>query len=229
MELIVEFRFLLFCSILCCVQWLSRVWLFVVPWTVAHQAPLSMGILQARILEWVAIQSSRGSSQTRDQTQVSCIAGRFFTIWATREAILVVLNSYRSFTLSFFNSGTQWDPTLCQALGEVLNPAVGRPVPLGAHTQMVGIRVGIDIVSKKKEVSKTISVCDKCSQGNTQVFRCQRATKQRCMYIGSSLGDSEELLLNIMARQKHIHTVLSYNPTVFLKKNIYSFIYLGLP
>ena len=44
------------------------------------------GILQARILEWVAVPFSRGSSQTRDQTQVSCTAGRFFTIWATREA-----------------------------------------------------------------------------------------------------------------------------------------------
>ena len=44
------------------------------------------GILQARILEWVAMPSSRGSSQSTDQTQVSCIAGRFFTIWATREA-----------------------------------------------------------------------------------------------------------------------------------------------
>ena len=44
------------------------------------------GILQARILEWVAIPSSMGSSQTRDWTQVSCITGRFFTIWATREA-----------------------------------------------------------------------------------------------------------------------------------------------
>ena len=38
------------------------------------------GILQARILEWVAIPFSRGSSQPRDRTQVSCIAGRFFTI-----------------------------------------------------------------------------------------------------------------------------------------------------
>ena len=38
------------------------------------------GILQARILEWVAIPFSRGSSQPRDQTQVSCIAGGFFTI-----------------------------------------------------------------------------------------------------------------------------------------------------
>ena len=44
------------------------------------------GILQARILEWVARLSSRGSSQLRDWNQVSHIAGRFFTVWATREA-----------------------------------------------------------------------------------------------------------------------------------------------
>ena len=43
------------------------------------QTPLSMGILQARILEWVAMLSSRGSSRPRDQTQVSGIAGGFFT------------------------------------------------------------------------------------------------------------------------------------------------------
>ena len=45
------------------------------------------GILQARILEWVAMPSSRGSSWVKDQTRVSCTAGRFFTIWATREAL----------------------------------------------------------------------------------------------------------------------------------------------
>ena len=44
------------------------------------------GILQARTLEWLAISFSRGSSRPRDRTQVSCIAGRFFTLWATREA-----------------------------------------------------------------------------------------------------------------------------------------------
>ena len=44
------------------------------------------GILQARILEWVAISFSRRSSQPRDRTRVSCIAGRRFTIWTTREA-----------------------------------------------------------------------------------------------------------------------------------------------
>ena len=44
------------------------------------------GILQARILEWVAISFSKGSFQPRDQTLVSCIAGRRFILWATREA-----------------------------------------------------------------------------------------------------------------------------------------------
>ena len=49
-----------------------------IPWTVACQAPLFMGILQARTLEWVDMPPSRGSSQPRNRTQVSCIAGRFF-------------------------------------------------------------------------------------------------------------------------------------------------------
>ena len=102
------------------VKWLSRVLLLATPWTVAHQAPPSMGfsrqeywsvvplpslvlshqtcptlcdpmdcnppgssvhgILQAGILEWVAMPSPRGSSQLKDQTEVSCIAGGFFTI-----------------------------------------------------------------------------------------------------------------------------------------------------
>jgi len=48
------------------------------------------GILQARILEWVAILFSRVSSQSRDQTQVSGIAGRFFTIGATRRALFLM-------------------------------------------------------------------------------------------------------------------------------------------
>ena len=57
------------------------------PRTAAHQAPLSLGILQASILEWVAMPSSRGSSWPRDRTQVSHIAGGFFTIWATGKSI----------------------------------------------------------------------------------------------------------------------------------------------
>ena len=64
------------------VKWksLSRVRLFVTLWIVVY------GILQVRILEWVAFPFSRESSQPGDQTQVSQIAGRFFTSWATREA-----------------------------------------------------------------------------------------------------------------------------------------------
>ena len=46
------------------------------------------GIFQARVLEWVAMPSSRGSYKPRDQTQVSCIAGGSFTSQATREAVV---------------------------------------------------------------------------------------------------------------------------------------------
>ena len=46
------------------------------------------GIFQARVPEWVSFSFSRGSSQPRDRTQVSCIAGRCFTLWATREALV---------------------------------------------------------------------------------------------------------------------------------------------
>ena len=48
--------------------------------------PTGHGILQARILEWVIIPFCKGSSLPRDQTRVSCIAGRLFTFWATRES-----------------------------------------------------------------------------------------------------------------------------------------------
>ena len=68
------------CMYMCCVWLLSCVQIFVTPWTVAYQLPPSMGILQARILEWVVMPFSRGSSQPRDQTQVSCIAGGLFTV-----------------------------------------------------------------------------------------------------------------------------------------------------
>ena len=54
------------------------------------------GILQAIMLEWVAIPFSRESSHTRDQTQVSCIAGGFFINWAIREAIFLYTNNTKS-------------------------------------------------------------------------------------------------------------------------------------
>ena len=59
-----------------------------------HQTPLSMEFSRqeywsglARILEWVAMLSSRRSSERRDRTQVCCIAGRFFTVSVTRKPL----------------------------------------------------------------------------------------------------------------------------------------------
>ena len=66
---------------MCVWKSLTRVQLFAIPMDyIVH------GILQARILEWVAFPISKGSSQLKDRTQVSCIVGEFFTSWATREA-----------------------------------------------------------------------------------------------------------------------------------------------
>ena len=71
---------ILFCfSSMCVLSLFSGVRLFATLWTTVHQVPLSMGILQARILEWVAMPSFKGSSRPRDQTQVSyasCIGRR---------------------------------------------------------------------------------------------------------------------------------------------------------
>ena len=69
-----------------CAQSLSQVRLFCVPGDCSPPGSSVHGILQASILEWVAISFSRGSSQSKNRTQVSCIVGRFFTNWATREA-----------------------------------------------------------------------------------------------------------------------------------------------
>ena len=65
------------------------------------------GALQARILEWVALPFSKGSSRSRDQTQVSCIAGRCFTVWATREAHLVTKQQQFWCITDVFNSRWQ--------------------------------------------------------------------------------------------------------------------------
>ena len=61
------------------------------------------GLFQARVLEWVAISFSRGSSQPRDWTWVSCIADRRFTIWVTREALRDTWNYRQIWTWS-----TKW-------------------------------------------------------------------------------------------------------------------------
>ena len=66
---------------------LSPVWLFATPVDCSLPGSSLHGILQARILEWVAFPFSSGSSRPRNETRVSCIAGWFFTNWTLREAL----------------------------------------------------------------------------------------------------------------------------------------------
>ena len=74
------------CLVLTVASWPALHLTFQNPMDLSPPGPLSMRILQTRILEWIAIPFSRGSSWPRDWTWVSCNAGRFFIIWATREA-----------------------------------------------------------------------------------------------------------------------------------------------
>ena len=73
-------------SLMLCVCLVAQVCLTLQPHGLQPTRLFYSGILQARILEWVAMPSSRGSSQPRDQTQVFRIAGRFFTICTTWES-----------------------------------------------------------------------------------------------------------------------------------------------
>jgi len=68
---------------------------FVTPWSVARQAPLSMGFLRQEYLSGT-ISSFRGSSQTRDQTWVSCISRLIFHHWATRKTLIGVVHIFQN-------------------------------------------------------------------------------------------------------------------------------------
>ena len=69
-----------------CVLSLSGLLDSVTPWTASRQAPLSMGILQARVLEWVSISFSRGSSWPRDRTHIFYIGRCILYRWAIWES-----------------------------------------------------------------------------------------------------------------------------------------------
>ena len=72
------------------------------------------GILQARILEWVTIPYSRGSSWPRDWIWVSCIPGRFLSIWATREAPLTRRHLQFIQQAVGYTDGAGWASCLCK-------------------------------------------------------------------------------------------------------------------
>ena len=79
------------------------------------------GIFQARVLEWVAIFFSRGSSWPRDWTWVSCIAGRHFTIWATWEAPpWLNLTRYCQITVQFMLVPVVYKSSSCSILSSAM-------------------------------------------------------------------------------------------------------------
>ena len=78
------------------------------------------GILQARILEWVAFPFSRGSSHPRDRTQVSRIAGRFFTSLATREAIAYIVIQDLKFSHALYKSPPCFGCSVNDPMGDVV-------------------------------------------------------------------------------------------------------------
>ena len=82
------------------------------------------GILQARVLERVAISFSRGSSRPRDWTRVSCIPGRHFNLWATREAPKERCNALDSWFFYSFCLGNQVPPSSLIPLAHV--PTTGQ-------------------------------------------------------------------------------------------------------
>ena len=81
--------------------WKWRFYLLSHVWLSVH------GIIQARILEWVVMPVTKGSSQLGDRTQVSWITGEFFTIWATREAHLLSCKCWNY--LRLMHEGISWE------------------------------------------------------------------------------------------------------------------------
>ena len=93
-------------------------------------------VLQARILEWVAFPFSKVSSQPRDWTQVSCIAGGFFTSWATGEAHYIMSSNISLFTQSrrcikigryylvSFSKILKFSDHPCSSLGDLRNQCI---------------------------------------------------------------------------------------------------------
>ena len=86
------------------------------------------GILQARIIKWVDISFSRGSCQPRDQTLVSFIADRFFTVWANREVcIYILMFNSSTVSISLWPHGLQHARFPCPSLPP---RACSNPCPL---------------------------------------------------------------------------------------------------
>ena len=90
------------------------------PWTVVYQTPLSIKFSRQEYCSRLPFPPPGGSSQPRDRTQVSCIAGRFFTSWASREVLLYELHLWSylhplwSKQTSLYPLTPRWQSAFCQ-------------------------------------------------------------------------------------------------------------------
>ena len=97
------------------------------------------GILHTRILEWFAVLFSRGSSQPRDWTQVFHIAGKFFTVWATR-ALVCIYGSRASLLAQMVKNLPTMQNTWVQSLG--WEDPMGKR--MATHSSIVTWRIPMD-------------------------------------------------------------------------------------
>ena len=159
------------------------------------------GILQARILEWVAMPSSREPSWPRDRTQVSCTADRFFTIWATREALFLLKVMIISFPSFFYDLGYKnrcaWSNFSSQACShthwagqERENGFVGGP--LNSHAFIPGTRESfphftlLELTEKKEWKSRRVTVFETIQKVFGYIFDCSYYHKASSFF--SQLG-----------------------------------------
>ena len=104
--------FLLICPCVCVIGCSVVSDSFASPWTVAFQDPPSLGFFQARILDWIAMPSSRGCFQSREQTgfsHISCTGRWTVYHWATWKASTLILSPAPSSWLPFSNM-SRWKP-----------------------------------------------------------------------------------------------------------------------
>ena len=100
------------CYVLCACSAAKSCWLCTTPWTVACWAPLSMGFPRQEYWSGLTFAFFRGSFCPREQTWVSRVAGRLFTVWTTREA-LTARSMHFMFYLNFVSFLFIWSYTEC--------------------------------------------------------------------------------------------------------------------
>ena len=137
---------------------LSHVWLFATLWTVACQAPLVHGVFQARILEWVAISFSRGSSPPRGWTHISCTGRQILYHWPTLTAHQPALSIHYLLILRHPDQGETLAPTpqlakrVCCRVTVSESPETSSKQLLSIHTTKV---MNIYMVKEEKNFKVT--------------------------------------------------------------------------